>query len=518
MRKKASKNVNSITAVKKPDILRTVPSVAACRLTRFALRKTGRGGTAIPGIVALRLCKNILAAVSQGMKIVIVTGTNGKTTTCNMIEHALTSSGYDCLLNKSGANLMHGIASDLISSADWRGRPRHEYAVLECDEAALKQVVPYLRPKAIVVTNLFSDQVDRYGGVENTLKEIRTGVERSPGSVLVLNAEDPLSASLARNVPNKVVWYGLEASVGTQGKVDLSDAGTCPECGSAYEYEYHIYAHLGGFRCPKCGFCRQSPDVAVTSIEEMSPAGSKVRMRIRQAPAAKRAAASAQGGKDAAPVKGGQETHPAQTGRSAAPAQKKQGTAPEQEVRIALPAVYNVYNAAAAAAAVIALRHPAREAVDSLASVRSSFGRLETFDLGGNRLQMILVKNPAGCNQAFAYVTGFGEDFSAVLCLNNRTGDGHDISWIETTDYEKLAADPHLQHLYVGGDRAQDLYDRLKRAGAPEDRMELFDDYTALVGKLKKEKNPVFLLPNYTAMMELRDALSPETGAKEFWE
>ena len=461
--------------MKKPNTLHAAASVAACKLTRAVLRRTGRGGTAIPGIVGLKVSKNILAAVSQGMKIVVVTGTNGQTTTCNMIEHALTSAGHDCLLNKSGANLLHGIASDLICSADWKGKARHEYAVLECDEAALKQVVPYIRPRAIVVTNLFSDQVDRYGGVQNTLKEIRTGVERSPKSVLVLNAEDPLSASLAIDVPNKVVWYGLDESVGTQGNVDLSDAGKCPRCGGDYSYDYNIYAHLGGFRCQKCGFSRQAPDVAVTSIKEKTSDGSVVHMR---------------------------------------PGKK----APEQDVRIALPAVYNIYNAAASIAAIIALKLPAREAVDALSSARASFGRLETFDLQGNRLQMILVKNPAGCNQAFSYITGLGEDFSAVLCLNNRTGDGHDISWIETTDYEKLVRDPHLKKLYAGGDCAKELLERLKKAGAADDILVPFSDYGALVEKLKEELNPVFLLPNYTAMMELRDALSPETGARDFWE
>lgn len=461
--------------MKKPNTLHAAASVAACKLTRAVLRRTGRGGTAIPGIVGLKMSKNILAAVSQGMKIVVVTGTNGKTTTCNMIEHALTSAGHDCLLNKSGANLLHGIASDLICSADWKGKARHEYAVLECDEAALKQVVPYIRPRAIVVTNLFSDQVDRYGGVQNTLKEIRTGVERSPKSVLVLNAEDPLSASLAIDVPNKVVWYGLDESVGTQGNVDLSDAGKCPKCGGDYSYDYNIYAHLGGFRCQKCGFSRQAPDVAVTSIKEKTSDGSVVHMR---------------------------------------PGKK----APEQDVRIALPAVYNIYNAAASIAAIIALKLPAREAVDALSSARASFGRLETFDLQGNRLQMILVKNPAGCNQAFSYITGLGEDFSAVLCLNNRTGDGHDISWIETTDYEKLVRDPHLKKLYAGGDCGKELLERLKKAGAADDILVPFSDYGTLVEKLKEELNPVFLLPNYTAMMELRDALSPETGARDFWE
>ena len=459
--------------MKKPNTIQTVLSVAACNFTRFVLRKTGRGGTAIPGIVAMKFAKNILAATSEGMEIVVVTGTNGKTTSCNMIEHALTSAGCDCLLNKSGANLLHGIAADLICNATWLGKPKSHYAVLECDEAALKQVVPFVQPKAIVVTNLFSDQVDRYGGVEHTLEEIRTGVKRSPASVLVLNAEDPLSSSLALDVPNKVVWYGMDESVGVQGNVDLADAGTCPKCGSDYDYDYHIYAHLGGFRCQNCDYKRAVPDVCVTSIDNIQATGSQIHLKVEDE---------------------------------------------VREVHVALPAVYNVYNAAGAVAAAKAMGLDAWKAADSLSSVRSSFGRLETFDLQGNRLQMILVKNPAGCNQAFSYLTGFDEDFTAVLCLNDRTGDGHDISWINETDYEKLCADPHLKKIYVCGDRAKDLSERLKKAGAGEDLQEIVSDYHKLLELLLKETRPIFALPNYTAMMELRQVLSQATGTKDFWE
>ena len=462
--------------MKNPNKIQTAVSVAACKLTRFALRKTGRGGTALPGIVAMKVSGSILTVPAKDMEIVVVTGTNGKTTTCTMIRQALTENGHDCLHNESGANLLHGIASDLISSTDWLGRPRNHYAVIECDEAALKQVVPFLRPRAIVVTNLFSDQVDRYGGVQNTLKEIRRGVKRSPDSTLVLNAEDPLSASLALGVPNKVIWYGLDETVGEQGNVDLTDAGTCPRCHSEFEYDYHIYAQLGGFRCPKCGYSRQKPDVAVTSIDRKGTDGTAVHLKTD--------------GEDS----------------------------DAQEVFISLPAVYNVYNAAASIGAVKALGLPAQEAVTSLASVHSAFGRMESFFLGDNCLQMILVKNPAGCNQAFSYVTSFKEDFNAVLCLNNRTGDGHDISWIESTDYEKLCADPFLKKIFVCGDCAQELYDRLVRAGADEGRMSIQKDYDRLVKKLEQEPCTTFLLPNYTAMMELRQALNPRTGNKDFWE
>ena len=459
--------------IKKPNKIQTVLSVAACKLTRGILRRTGRGGTALPGTVAMKISRNILSVPAQDMEIVVVTGTNGKTTTCNMIEHSLSEAGHDCHRDKSGANLLHGITSDLLCDTNWLGKPRNHYAVLEVDEAALKQVVPLIRPKAIVVTNLFTDQADRFGGVENTREEIRKGIKRSPASILVLNADDTQSAALALDVPNKVVWYGLEETVGEQGNVDLSDAGKCPKCGSEYTYDYHIYAHLGGFKCPKCGYQRHNPDVAVTSIDKTDTNGSTVRARI-------------------------------------------DGTS--EEVYISLPAVYNIYNAAACIAAIKAMGLPASEAVCSLSNVRSAFGRMETFYLGDQVLQMILVKNPAGCNQAFTYVTSFKENFNAVLCLNNRTGDGHDISWIESTDYEKLCSDPYLQKLYVCGDKAQDLYDRLKRAGADESRMELAADYSRLVDDLERSSCTTFLLPNYTAMMELRTALGPKTGNKEFWE
>ena len=161
---------------------------------------------------------------------------------------------------------------------------------------------------------------------------------------------------------------------------------------------------------------------------------------------------------------------------------------------------------------------PAQTAAQALSSVSSSFGRMETFDLDGKKAQMILVKNPAGSNQAFYYVTAVGEDYAAVLSLNNRTGDGHDFSWIENTDYEKLCADPHLKKLYVSGDCAQEFRDRLLRAGAPEEKMEMVTDYPALIDTLRRGDLPVFFLPNYTAMMEIRPLLQQAAGGKDFWE
>ena len=432
-----------------------------------------RGGTALPGKAAMLFDKRILETVSEGMEIIVVTGTNGKTTTSRMIEHGITSAGFSCLANKSGANLLSGVTAEVTSNADAAGRPRTKYAVIECDEGALKQVVPLLHPKVIVVTNLFRDQLDRYGEVMHTLESIRRGVEQVPESILCLNADCSLTSSLALNIPNKVVYYGINGPVGEQKEQELSDARRCIRCGAEYQYYSHTYAHLGDFYCPECGYHRQKPQVAVTKILSLTAAQTKVELEL--------------------------------CGSS-------------REVSIRLPAVYNVYNAAAALTALTQFGISAEQACASLADVRSSFGRMENFELDGIPVQMILVKNPAGCNQTIEYITSLQEDYRLVICLNDKTADGHDISWIWDADYEKIAADEHAVRIYAAGDRAEDLALRLKYAGTDEKRIEIQKDYEKLLEGLKDSKLPVFAMPNYTSMLTLRGILAQVTGKKDFWE
>ena len=457
----------------RPSIVKVMLSVAACKATRAALRIAKRGGTALPGKAAMAVQKNILEVVSDGMEIVVVTGTNGKTTTCRMIEHALTKSGKEVLANKSGANLLSGVTAEFTANADAFGRPRKKYAVIECDEGALKQVVPLIHPKAIVVTNLFRDQLDRYGEVMHTLEQVRLGVVKAPEAVLCLNADCSLTSSLGlQPEARKILYYGISTPVGEQKEAALSDATHCIRCGAKYEYRFHTYAHLGGFYCPNCGYSRREPDVAVTEIREITSHGSRIR------------------------VKTGQQ---------------------EKDVFVALPAVYNIYNAAGALAAYQAMGYDADEMISALADVGSSFGRMETFELGESPLQMILVKNPAGCNQAIEYIAGIQEPRDVVVCLNDRTADGHDISWIWDADYEKIATEESIGRFYVSGDRAEDMQLRLKYAGAPEEKIELVRDYNELAEKLGAAGHPAFILPNYTSMLALRAVLSEKTGKGEFW-
>lgn len=454
-------------------MIRTFFSVAAGRLTRKALRLAKKGGTTLPGRSAMVFDKKILEVVSKGMEVIVVTGTNGKTTTCRMIEHALTSTGEAVLANRSGANLLPGITAEFVANADLKGRPKKRIAVIECDEGALKQVVPLVKPKVVCVTNLFRDQLDRYGEVMNILEQIRIGLEKVPESILCLNADCSLTSSLALKLPNKVFYYGVDIPVGDQKEPVLSDARYCIRCGEKYEYTYHTYAHLGGFHCPKCGYSRHETDLGVTGISGMTAQGTSVSLHLPDN-------------------------------------QKK-------EAHIALPALYNVYNALAMLCVFHATGRKVQDALPSLADVQSSFGRMETFHLGKTEIQMILVKNPAGCNQAISYLDSLDEDFNAVFCLNDQAADGRDISWIWDADYEKICQGQHMKKVLVYGSRAEDLQLRLKYAGCPEEHIWQAKSTGDILDMLKKSELPVFILPNYTSMLKVRAALSEATGAGEFW-
>lgn len=466
--------------MKKHNPIKVALSVMACRLTRLFLRILHRGGTTLPGRSALLFDKQILEVVSRGMKIIVVTGTNGKTTTCSMLRNSLQESGIEPLSNISGANLLTGITAEFTAQAKLSGKPKKKYAIIECDEGALKKVVPLIRPKVIVVTNLFRDQLDRYGEVMHTLEEIRKGIRLAPKSILCLNADCSLTASLANDVDNPVYYYGIGVQPsGDIAKEDsLSDAKYCIKCGTEYDYDYHTYAHLGGFKCPKCGYKRIQPFTEVTSIDKVSAKGSDITVQFHN---------------------------------------NKMEKTEAEKIHIGLPALYNIYNGIAAIAAYECAGWKRKAITSSLANVSSSFGRMETFTYNNVEIQMILVKNPAGCNQSLSYLSSVDEDYVAVFCLNDKTADGHDISWIWDANHELVAKDPHCKYIYVSGTRATDIRIRLKYADADPDKIKLIENGSELLEAMTSHGLPVFILPNYTSMLSLRAVVSEATGKKEFW-
>lgn len=442
-----------------------------CKSTRFLLRLFKRGGTALPGKLALRVCPDMLSKLSRGVKVVVITGTNGKTTTSRMTEKMVGDAGYAYFANRSGSNLERGIAAEFAANATIFGKPKKTCAVIECDEAAFRRVAGELNPRVAVVTNIFRDQLDRYGEVTHTLENIREGIKNMPDAVLCLNADCSLTASLSEDASNSLRLFGMDVPL--ENDAEVSDAPRCIRCGARYEYGYRTFAHLGGFRCPDCGYARREPDVAVSRIGALLPEGSEAEFKIDG------------------------EIYPAYVG---------------------LPAAYNLYNAAAALAAATALGVPARDAAASLADVRSGFGRMESFSLGNVSVKVILVKNPAGCDRALDYLAGLRGDFLAVFALNDNLADGTDVSWIWDAGFERLFANGPGPKLVVSGTRAEDMRLRLKYAGADEAMVRLVRSDEALLRAVGESRLPVYIMPTYTAMLPLRHELSKLCGGREFWE
>ena len=449
-------------------------AVLACKLCRSLIRLLGRGGTDFPGRVALKLCPNLLGELAKNVTTVIVTGTNGKTTTSRMIEQSWQDAGISYFANKSGANLLSGVTAEFAVHSTLTGRCKYSHALIEADEAALKFISKYVDAKVIVYTNVFRDQLDRYGEVTHTLENIRIGIENSPHAKLALNADDSLCTSLAGAVPNPVLFYGVNTPIYASRVEELSDAPYCIHCKTEYEYDYITYGHLGGFRCPKCGYHRQTPQVAVTKVLATGADSSDIVLDI---------------------------------------------FGHEHEVHVNLPGGYNIYNAAAEAAVAHVVGIEEQTAVSALSQFECGFGRAEQFKLGQAQARMMLVKNPAGFNQVINLIAHDEGNYKLAFLLNDRFADGTDISWIWDVDFEALADQQvRFTRVLVSGVRADDMALRLKYAGFAPERIEVIREYDKLLTEIGSDETPAFLMPTYTAMFDLRGEISKHTDVKAFYE
>lgn len=454
--------------------LKTVLAVGVCRLSGTVLRLLGRGGTNLPGKLALKIHKGILGELSKGVEVTVVTGTNGKTTTSRMIEQAFSDAGFNYFANRSGANLLTGIIAVFAQHCTLSGRCRYTHAIIECDEAAFRTASVYLPVKTLVVNNIFRDQLDRYGEITHTLDAIRTGISHIPNATLCLNADCSLTASLALDVPNKVVWFGVDVPIYRENVRELSDAPYCIRCKTEYEYSYVTYGHLGGYSCPKCGYHRQKPSIAVTRVVNAGADSSDIELTLR--------------------------------GR-------------HYEVHVNLPGGYNIYNAAAASAASLMAGINEEIITSALGRFECGFGRAEQFVLGNCEARMMLVKNPAGFNQVISLIAHSDEECQLAFLLNDRFADGTDISWIWDVDFEALAEQGgRFTHIFVSGERADDMALRLKYAGFPPEHLDIVREYPALIEGIGASNSPAFIMPTYTAMFDLRGEIGRHTNVKAFYE
>ena len=449
--------------------LRARLACAVCNTVRRVLRLLGHGGTNLPGKLALKLDPALPAELARGLRIIATSGTNGKTTTCRMIAAGLEAAGIPYFANRSGANLRAGVTAELAANIR-RGRPVKRAAVLECDEAALRTLAGALRPEVLVFTNVFRDQLDRYGEVTHTLAELEDSAKAAPEAALCLNADDSLIASLSLDCENPVRFYGVGVPLPHDAEA-RSDAPNCIRCGCRYAYEYHTYAHLGGFFCPDCGYRRPTPEIEVTEVRSLERESSEITVRI---------------GEDAMPL------------------------------HVPLGAAYNIYNALAAVSALHAFGVDA-ETIRASMHAAAGFGRMEHFDLGAG-VTMILVKNPAGFTQVLDYLASLDGEFDLLCCLNDNAQDGRDISWIWDVPLERLSSESiPVREVCAAGTRGEEMLLRLKHAGIASENLHLVPQYGAFLKGLSGRSRPLVIVPTYTAMMTLRPKLAKMTGAKAFW-
>jgi UDP-N-acetylmuramyl tripeptide synthase len=455
---------------------RLAAAVMAGKGAAGASRLLGRGGgTALPGLVAERIEPDIVRDLGRqlGRGAVLVTGTNGKTTTSRILASALQEAGVSCLHNREGSNLMRGIASELVARAGPFGRIANApdtLGLFETDEATLPAAARALAPRAIAFTNLFRDQLDRYGEVDTVSTFWREALAASPkDATLVLNADDPSVAELAVGWTGPIHWFGLDDPSFATETVGAVDARWCRTCGGSFSYSRRYFAHVGWWRCTGCGRGRADAETSATDVR-LGLDGASFRV-------------SGIG-----------------------------------EVSMPLTGLYNVSNALAAIALAKVLALPAQAVVAGVANVRAAFGRQEVIELQGRHLRMMLCKNPAGANQVLRLLAAIdpGSGLNVAVLLNDRFADGRDVSWVWDVDYE-LVKD-RLARCWAGGDRAEDMALRLTYAGWPSP--ELVKEPAALLDAIVAATKPgddVFLIPTYTAMLDLRAELARRGAVREFW-
>jgi UDP-N-acetylmuramyl tripeptide synthase len=467
--------------------MRRIAAIAAAKAAAaLSQRLRVGGGTALPGLLAERIDPAIVPEMARqlGRGSVIVTGTNGKTTTSRLLRGIARAAGLRVVANRAGSNLMRGVAAALAESARLDGgfaAAARRLGVFEVDEATVPEAARALRPRLVLFTNLFRDQLDRYGEVEHVAAVWRDAVRAlDPAATVVLNADDPSIAGLAADLPagrqgarGPVVFYGLAGVPRGGGRLEhAADARWCAACGAELEYAAVAYGHLGHWRCRQCGAARPAVAVAATKVE---PEDEATRLTIE--------------------LPGGRV-----------------------EARLPLTGLYNAYNVLAAVASAAALEIPVEAIERGLASFTAAFGRQERLTVGGRRVQVILAKNPAGLNEVLRTITANGASVNLAVFLNDDIADGRDVSWIWDVDFDLLAG--KVGALTVSGNRAWDMALRLKYAGL--DALPAVEEDTAAALRAALRATPeggsLCVIPTYTAMLKVRELLARWGKQPAFWE
>lgn len=456
-------------------MLKTTLAIAAGKLSAHLIRLLNAGSaTSLPGKTALRIDPGTLARLGRQIrqKTVAISGTNGKSTTAGLLSAFIEAAGHPLVHNQLGANMVPGITAALVGKASWTGRLDADYGVLEVDEASLPAFSKAVKQDVTIVTNLFRDQLDRYGELDTTARLIRQGIEQS-GGALVLNADDPMVAAIGRGFPTeRVFYYGVNrvdypANIAPDFPVGFPREVTdCPVCQAPLNYSATLYGHLGHYACPNCDFRRPTPNLEAEHIQ-IGPTESRITLRT-----------------------------------------VSPETLLSEPLTLHLPGLFNAYNLLAAAAGALWVGLPATALAKGVSSYHSLFGRAEKKQIDGKDVLILLIKNPVGAGEVLKVAVA-DPQARLVIMINDNYADGRDVSWLWDAPFELLAGSMQ-RPIIVSGSRAHDMAVRLKYAGVPESRIDIQPDIHQAFRQGLQTTQPtetLYVLPTYTALLDLSRAI-----------
>lgn len=441
--------------------IRSQIAANAGKFTGWARRKFTSGGSSFPGKVAQTIDPHVLQALAEDYEVIIVSGTNGKTLTTSLIVSLLKEKYPNILTNPTGANLTQGIISTFLSAKPKKGEKN--IAVLEVDEATIKHITPYIQPKLFVFTNIFRDQMDRFGEIYTTYQYMLEGASFAPEATILANGDAPIFNSV--ETPNPKLFFGFDhEEEGDYTAHYNTDGILCPHCHSILHYKYITYSNLGKYYCKNGDFQRPELDYRVTSLDSLSLTGSTFHID-------------------------------------------------GYEFSLPIAGLYNIYNALAAYSTARFFGLTPEEIQEGFQKSKRVFGRQETFTIDDKEVMINLIKNPVGFNQIVQLLGYEQEEFTLAVLLNDNYADGQDISWIWDGEFEQLAA-LHPKETVIGGIRVDDLATRMEVAGFEKFQKTSSND--ALIEQLKNAPTKkINILATYTALLQLRKDLAKHGYLKE---
>ena len=435
--------------------IRRTAAVLAAKITGYACKKMGRQGVTWAGKIALKICPDILEQLSSQVRkdIFVVCGTNGKTTTNNVLCSALEAEGQKVICNHTGSNMLNGVVAAFVLGAKWNGRLDADYACIEVDEASTRYVFPAIKPDYMVLTNLFRDQLDRYGEIDITMNILEEMMRKVPYMKVIVNGDDALSAYLAMDCGNPYVTYGISKPVMKTAANEIREGRFCKKCGERLMYSFYHYSQLGDYKCPKCGFARPKLDFDAQDVSVKDQLSFRVEGR---------------------------------------------------QITANYKGFYNVYNILAAYAGIRTAGLGAEHFQEMLTRFNPENGRMEQFRIQGTGVTLNLAKNPAGFNQNISAVMQDPSPKDIIITINDNAQDGTDISWLWDVDFD-LLGDESIRSITVSGIRCQDMRLRLKYVDIPS--MLEADVEKAIRSRIKDGTGNLYVLVNYTALFSTRNIL-----------